>query len=90
MVKTLADTCDKILVLEEGFPVIEEALRGIFDKPYQILGRMDGKLPWAGELNPTIVGKALGLPFNETKKVPEIVASRPPSLCKGCIMQMFF
>jgi indolepyruvate ferredoxin oxidoreductase alpha subunit len=45
---------------------------------------MDGKLLYAGELNPNIVGKALGLPFSETKKIPEIVANRPPSLCKGC------
>ncbi len=82
--KAFADACDKMLVLEEGFPLIEEALRGIFDKPYQIMGRMDGALPAAGELNPNLVGKALGIPDGETKKIPDIVVNRPPSLCKGC------
>ncbi len=35
-------------------------------------------------MNPLIVRKALSLPVDITREVPEIVKSRPPALCKGC------
>jgi len=76
--------CKEILVLEEGFPMLEEQLRGFFNKPYIVHGRMDGTLPMAGELNPNFVAKALGLEDKSGPDVPSIVANRPPALCKGC------
>ena len=49
------------MILEEGAPVIEEGLRGILDNGIKIYGRLDGTVPRDGELNPSIVAKALGI-----------------------------
>jgi indolepyruvate ferredoxin oxidoreductase, alpha subunit len=84
LIKDIADRCSEVLVLEEGYPIVEESLRGILDNGIKILGRLDGTVPRDGELNPSIVAKALGLPVTEGKKVPEIVKMRPPSFCAGC------
>jgi indolepyruvate ferredoxin oxidoreductase alpha subunit len=84
LVKEITSRCKEILVLEEGYPVIEESLRGILDKGVKVLGRLDGTVPRDGELNPAIVAKALGMPLSYGKDVPDLVKMRPPSFCKGC------
>ena len=53
----LYESVDKILVLEDGYPIVEELLKGLLDKGKTIHGRLDGTVPRAGELNPKIVGK---------------------------------
>lgn len=83
-VKTLAADCDELVVLEEGYPLIEEALTGLLDSRWVIRGRKDGLLPRTGELNPDHVGVALGFPAVTEVEVPEQVRMRPPSLCTGC------
>lgn len=84
VVEDLADRCEEILVLEEGYPFIEEQLRGLLDRGLKIKGRLDGTVPRDGELNPAIVAVALGLKAREMKEVPPVVRQRPPSFCKGC------
>jgi indolepyruvate ferredoxin oxidoreductase alpha subunit len=84
LIKDITERCGEILILEEGYPMVEEALRGILDNGIKILGRLDGTVPRDGELTPAIVARALGLPVNEGKKIPDIVKMRPPSFCKGC------
>jgi indolepyruvate ferredoxin oxidoreductase alpha subunit len=84
LMKELAESCDELLVLEEGYPMVEEMLRGFFNDSCKIKGRMDGSLSMAGELNPNMIAEALGIKESERLKVPEIVANRPPALCKGC------
>jgi indolepyruvate ferredoxin oxidoreductase alpha subunit len=84
LIKDITDRCNEILVLEEGYPIVEESLRGILDNGIKILGRLDGTVPRDGELNPSIVAKALCLPVHTGLKVPEIVRMRPPSFCAGC------
>ncbi|MDX9724900.1 MAG: thiamine pyrophosphate-dependent enzyme [Bacteroidales bacterium] len=84
IINDLTGRCEEVLVLEEGYPVIEEALRGLLDNNLKVLGRLDGAIPRAGELNPSIVAKALGLKTETTYRVPEVVRTRPPSFCKGC------
>jgi indolepyruvate ferredoxin oxidoreductase alpha subunit len=84
LIKELSERCEEILILEEGYPVVEESMRGIFDEGKKIYGRLDGTVPRDGELNPAIVAKALGLPVSYGKDVPEIVKMRPPSFCLGC------
>ncbi|MFO8066131.1 MAG: thiamine pyrophosphate-dependent enzyme [Bacteroidales bacterium] len=76
--------CDKLLILEDGYPIVEEMLKGYIFSGKEVKGRLDGTVPRDGELNPTIVAKALGLKVPEIKDIPELVAARPPSLCKGC------
>ncbi|OFY65946.1 MAG: indolepyruvate ferredoxin oxidoreductase [Bacteroidetes bacterium RBG_13_43_22] len=84
LVKELTARCREVIVLEEGYPMIEESLRGILDAGIKILGRMDGTIPRDGELNPSIVAKALGMPLVSGKEIPQLVKMRPPSFCKGC------
>jgi indolepyruvate ferredoxin oxidoreductase alpha subunit len=84
IVRDITSRCREILVLEEGYPFVEESLRGILDNGIKILGRLDGTIPRDGELNPSIVAKALGLPVSHGRAVPSIVKMRPPSFCKGC------
>ncbi len=83
MINKLAEECDKILVLEEGFPVIEELLKGYLEKE-NISGRLDGTLSRDGELTPDMVGHALGKEIKEGDVIPSLVANRPPALCVGC------
>jgi indolepyruvate ferredoxin oxidoreductase alpha subunit len=84
LIRDLTDRCKEVLILEEGAPVVEEALRGILDNGIKIYGRLDGSIPRDGELNPAIVAKALGLQVSYGEKTPSIVKMRPPSFCKGC------
>ncbi|MDD4209778.1 MAG: thiamine pyrophosphate-dependent enzyme [Bacteroidales bacterium] len=80
----MADECSCILVMEEGYPIIEEQLRGLLNRCLTIKGRLDGSLPRVGELNANVVAHALGLPDTQGEKIPDIVAPRPPALCLGC------
>lgn len=80
----LADSCEKLLVIEEGAPFIEEKMRGLLNTGYHIKGRLDGTLPRDGELTPDIVAEALGKDKKEGAPVPELVMQRPPALCQGC------
>jgi indolepyruvate ferredoxin oxidoreductase alpha subunit len=82
-VEKIVSECDRILVVEEGMPLVEEMLKGFLGNP-KISGRLDGSLPRAGELNPQKVRKALGLPELESQPIPETVTGRPPALCVGC------
>ena len=50
--------CKEILVLEEGYPVVEEQLKGFLAKGVTVHGRLDGTLQRDGELTPDAVGKA--------------------------------
>jgi indolepyruvate ferredoxin oxidoreductase alpha subunit len=84
LVQRIYAECESILVLEEGYPMLEELLRGILDNGKKIMGRMDGTVPRDGELNPNIVARAFGMQEEYGLPVPQIVRSRPPSLCKGC------
>lgn len=84
MMQEIYNSCNEILVLEEGYPVVEESLRGFLNLGKPIHGRLDGTVPRDGELNPNIVAVALGKEDTRGKDIPSIVAGRPPSLCKGC------
>jgi indolepyruvate ferredoxin oxidoreductase alpha subunit len=80
----LYDRCESILVIEEGYPVVEELLAGLLRLGKRVHGRLDGTLPRAGELNPDLVGMAFHAKSKKVYEVPEFLASRPPALCKGC------
>jgi indolepyruvate ferredoxin oxidoreductase, alpha subunit len=84
LIKDITGRCKEILILEEGAPVLEEAIRGILDNGIKVFGRLDGTVPRDGELNPAVVAKAMGLPVSYGKDVPSLVRMRPPSFCNGC------
>ncbi len=90
MAQELAGMVPKILVIEEGQPLVEERLRGVFPTGTEIIGRIDNILPRDGELSPDAVRKALGLPELEAYPASEVVAPRPPALCIGCGHRDFY
>ncbi|MFH1161615.1 MAG: thiamine pyrophosphate-dependent enzyme [bacterium] len=84
LVEKLANTCDQLLVIEDGYPMVEELLKGYLGRGLKVKGRLDGTIPRDGELNPNIVARALGLEDTFGFPVPDLVVGRPPSLCSGC------
>lgn len=84
MVEKFFQLCSSVLVVEEGYPVYEELLRGFFNSNGNIKGRLDGTLPRTGELNPDVVAKALNIGNGKAEVANELVKNRPPSLCQGC------
>ncbi|HNQ38398.1 MAG TPA: indolepyruvate ferredoxin oxidoreductase subunit alpha [Prolixibacteraceae bacterium] len=83
-IRELGRKCEELLVLEEGFPLVEEQLTDFFGKGTPVMGRLSGALPRAGELNPDHVARALGREVKAGLPVPGVVANRPPALCQGC------
>lgn len=84
LIEKMANECQSILVIEEGYPLIEEQLRGLLNRGLKIKGRLEGSLPRVGELNPNVVAVALGMKDIHGEPIPEIVVPRPPALCVGC------
>ena len=91
LVRRLLTECEKVLIVEEGQPFIEDMVRGVADTP-QLHGKLDGTLPRTGELTPDVVKRALSilspltphLSPQETFAPCEDVVPRPPALCQGC------
>ncbi|HPE35912.1 MAG TPA: thiamine pyrophosphate-dependent enzyme, partial [Spirochaetales bacterium] len=84
-IRELYAACDQILVIEDGYPLIERLLRGIVAPGKRIMGKESGEIPYEGELNPDTVRAALGLSERKGLSVKELVPpGRPPQLCQGC------
>ena len=83
LVRRMLDECERVLIVEEGQPFVEDIVRGVADMP-NVMGRLTGELPRTGELNPDVVKKALGMEVGENFAPCEDVAPRPPALCQGC------
>ena len=83
---------ERVLVLEESYPVIEMQLT---DRTH-VRGRCDGTVPGAGELLPEVIAailtKVLGEEPPKTDRVPDFapvvedlhLVPRKPQLCAGC------
>jgi indolepyruvate ferredoxin oxidoreductase alpha subunit len=92
-IRRLCEKAEKVLVIEEGQPFIEERLRGILPQKIAIAGKLDGAVPRTGELDPDNVRKSLGLQprpcvLDQKMNISGInileLPGRPPQLCKGC------
>jgi indolepyruvate ferredoxin oxidoreductase, alpha subunit len=84
LVEKICNECEEILVLEDGYPLVEELIKGFLSRGIIVKGRLDGTIPRDGELNPNIVAKSLGHKETRGNDIPSLVAPRPPSLCAGC------
>jgi indolepyruvate ferredoxin oxidoreductase alpha subunit len=84
MVRSFTGRFERIIVVEEGYPIYEELLKGFFGNS-KFSGRLDATLPRTGELTPDALIQAL-VPSEMASAVPvpPIVAARPPELCQGC------
>jgi indolepyruvate ferredoxin oxidoreductase alpha subunit len=86
LVRRLVDHVETILVLEDGYPLIERSIKGLFGIPGKtVVGKLSGRLPLTGELTPETVRTALGLaPLPARAPSGLKPANRPPQLCQGC------
>lgn len=82
--RQMTETCECLVVLEEGYPYLEDSLNGLVVSKGKILGRKSGLLPRDGELNPDIVGRAFGKTPQQDYEASSVVVPRPPALCQGC------
>ena len=84
-VRRLAGHVRRIIVLEDGYPFVERLLRGLLPEPLLIDGKLNGRVPAGGELDPDVVRRAVALPDRHRMGLPRIdLAGRPPQLCRGC------
>jgi indolepyruvate ferredoxin oxidoreductase, alpha subunit len=87
LIRKLFEAVDEVVIIEEGYPVIEDAVRGVLDNPVgkKVRGRYDGTVPRVGELDPDVVRAALGKdPIPRQKPPAFTLPGRPPRLCDGC------
>ncbi|MDE7160338.1 MAG: indolepyruvate ferredoxin oxidoreductase [Muribaculaceae bacterium] len=92
MINRLADECEALMVIEEGQPVIEKAIRGVIKSGRTIYGKLSGELPRTGELTPDSVKEGIlkvkpdltSLRNEDVKAASTVTVPRPPALCQGC------
>ena len=87
-IRKLCEKAEKVLLIEEGQPFIEERIKGVLHQNIKVMGKLDGTLNRTGELDPDNVRKGLGLSprpsvLDSGLKIPEL-PGRPPQLCQGC------
>ena len=95
LVKDFLKGCEKILVVEEGEPVMEEAVKALAQEAgltLPIRGKGKDLFSRLYEFSPALVRERLAAYFDvpytplaaaDTSDVPEI-PMRPPNLCAGC------
>ena len=80
LIKSFAAKCDKVFVIEELDPFIEEHCRGI---GVDVIGKEAFTL--LGEYTPSMIKKAvLGVDGAEFAQIEETIPVRPPVMCPGC------
>ncbi|HDJ33826.1 MAG TPA: indolepyruvate ferredoxin oxidoreductase [Bacteroidetes bacterium] len=84
LLKKITDECEEVLVVEEGYPFVEELIKGLLGKGVYVKGRLDGTLPRDGELDPDLVAEIFWKGKPLPHKTPDWISRRPPMLCKGC------
>lgn len=83
LIKKISSHCEKIYVFEESYPYLEDKARLLSQKS-EIHGRRDHTIPFAGELNPVLIRKALGFEIASHFESFEDLPIRPPQFCDGC------
>ncbi len=84
-IRKIYENCDEVLVIEEGYPLVERMLRGIMAPGKKIMGKESGEIPYDGELSSDIIRIAVGLPIAAGFAVKELsLPGRPPQFCMGC------
>lgn len=80
-IKTLHDRFDRILILEETYPVIELQLAHAGS-----VGKQNGQIPREGELTPDVIHQVLAdfLELASPEEKAEERRGQRPSLCPGC------
>jgi indolepyruvate ferredoxin oxidoreductase alpha subunit len=95
LIKNFLKSCEKVLIIEEGEPVMEEKVKALAQEErltLEIKGKSPELFSRLYEFDPALVRKAMATFFSipytppetiDLKDVPEI-PQRPPTLCAGC------
>ena len=85
-IKEFASKVDKIYIIEENDPFIEDQLRA---EGIECIGK--DVLPITGEMTPDTIRESIFGKMNDTIEYnKELVVPRPPGLCAGCPHRGFF
>ncbi len=94
-IQTFLQGCRRVLVVEEGEPYLEEAIKALAQEtqqPVAIAGKGDGLFSRLYEFDPAMVRRVMARYFEipcppsaavDTSDIPEL-PQRPPTLCAGC------
>lgn len=86
LIKEFCDSHDKVYVIEENDPYIEEFARLLADN---IIGK--DLFPYTGEMTPDVIKRSvLSENIEGVVKDPELFVGRPPTFCSGCPHRGFF
>ena len=79
LIKDFASKVDRLIVLEELDPIIENHVK-------QLGIKVEGKslFPICGEFSQNLIRECMGMDKAETITVDEAVPARPPVMCAGC------
>ncbi len=79
LIKEFAEKVDRLVVIEELDPIIENHCK-------QLGLKVEGKdiLPILGEFSQNLIATKLGQPVPESKVLDETLPVRPPVMCAGC------
>jgi indolepyruvate ferredoxin oxidoreductase alpha subunit len=86
---------EEVLVIEELAPILEESVREVAGC-VAVHGKMDGHVPYEGELSPDVVARIMeSCGFSPAIKFPHAtpiqdLPPRPPILCAGCMHRPVF
>jgi indolepyruvate ferredoxin oxidoreductase alpha subunit len=95
LIKSFLDGCEKALVVEEGEPVMEEAVKALAQEAgmtLSIVGKGQAFFSRLNEFDPAMVRRVMagyfGLDIADSQ-VPDLsdvpdIPQRPPNLCAGC------
>ena len=85
----------EVLVVEELFPVVEEAVREVAGN-VTVFGKKTGHAPYEGELSPDSIARIMvscgfvpAVQYSPVQPVPDL-PPRPPILCAGCMHRPVF
>ena len=95
LIKGFLTACRKVLIVEEGEPYMEEAVKAMAQEEGLVLpinGKADGLFTRLYEYNPAQVKQCIATYFDLAYTAPEVpdladlppVPQRPPTLCAGC------
>ncbi len=84
LIKEFADKVDQLIVIEEGQPILEDAIRAL-----GIPATGKERFSIQGEYSVTQIKKAFGFPVDQHLSQEE-APTRPPLLCAGCPHRALF
>ncbi|MHC1567218.1 MAG: thiamine pyrophosphate-dependent enzyme [Candidatus Syntropharchaeia archaeon] len=97
MISELVDGVERVLVIEELDPVVEERVKMISD--IEVLGKGSAHIPYKAELNVEKVCRAISHVFGREyeffipERIKELLSTLPPRpaiMCPGCPHRAFF